>query len=221
MLLSITLNIQEINFMNTNKNIIIRLSKYKNSLKKLKNFGFKKVFSDNIADSIGVTPSQVRKDFSVFGIPGNKKGGYSVDDLIDELNIILGKNEINKIIVVGAGNLGTALIKYEIFKKEGIHIVAGFDIDPERIDENSNIPIYHANKLTDFIKSNNIHIGIIAVPENAAQSVFDIMINSGIKGVLNFSPFILKGSEEVVINNIYLQTELESLIYYVNALKRN
>src|SRR4030042_5202383 len=159
MLISITLNIQEINFMNTNKNIIIRLSKYKNSLKKLKSFGFKKVFSDNIADSIGVTPSQVRKDFSVFGIPGNKKGGYTVDELIEELNKILGKNEINKIIVAGAGNLGTALIKYEIFRKEGIQIVAGFDIDPERIDENSSIPIYHVNKLPDFIKSNDIHIG--------------------------------------------------------------
>ncbi|MBN2545017.1 MAG: redox-sensing transcriptional repressor Rex [Spirochaetes bacterium] len=207
--------------MNINKNIIIRLSKYKNSLKKLKTFGFKKVFSDNIADSIGVTPSQVRKDFSVFGIPGNKKGGYTVDELIEELNKILGKNEINKIIVVGAGNLGTALIKYEIFRKEGIKIVAGFDIDPDRIDENSPIPIFHINKLSDFIKSNDIHIGIITVPENAAQSVFDIMITSGIKGVLNFSPFLLKSSEEVVINNIYLQTELESLIYYVNALKRN
>jgi len=207
--------------MNTNKNIIIRLSRYKNALKKLKSFGFKKVFSDNIGDSIGVTPSQVRKDFSVFGIPGNKKGGYSVDELIDELNKILGKNDINKIIVVGAGNLGTALIKYEIFKKEGIHIVAGFDIDTERIDENSEIPIYHLNKLTEFITSNNINIGIITVPENAAQTVFDIMINSGIKGVLNFSPILLKSSEEVVINNIYLQTELESLIYYVNALKRN
>lgn len=206
--------------MNANKSLIIRLSRYKNSLTKLKNFGFKKVFSDNIADSIDVTPSQVRKDFSVIGIGGNKKGGYLVDELIDELNKILGKNHENKIIVAGIGNLGSALIKYKVFKKEGIDIVAGFDIDSAKINQELPVPIYHINEMADFIKKNSIQIGIITVPESSAQTVFDQMVTSGIKGVLNFSPVVLKGPEEIIIHNISLQTELECLIYFVNALKR-
>ncbi len=77
--------------METGKKLIIRLSQYKNALERLKSLGFVKVFSDNISDSVGVTPSQVRKDFSIFGIPGNKKGGYLINDLVEELRKILGK----------------------------------------------------------------------------------------------------------------------------------
>lgn len=206
--------------MNANKNLILRLSLYKNALIKLKNFGFKKVFSDNIADSINVTPSQVRKDFSVIGIGGSKKGGYLVDELLEELNKILGKTEIHKVIVVGVGNLGTALIKYSVFKKEGIDIVAGFDINPSKIEEKLPAPIYHIDKIMEFIKENKIKIAIITVPESAAQSVFDHLVEAGIKGVLNFSPVILKGPDDVIIYNISIQTELECLIYFVNAMER-
>ena len=99
----------------TNRKCIMRLSRYKNGLKRLKALGFIKVFSDNLADAAGVTPSQVRKDFSIFGISGNKRGGYKVDELIEKLNDILGKNEIQDVILVGAGHIGTALLKYKGF----------------------------------------------------------------------------------------------------------
>lgn len=207
--------------MNTNKKLIIRLSRYSNSLKRFKSLGFVKVFSDNIADAVGITPSQVRKDFSVFGLPGNKRGGYQIDDLLEKINHILGKNKVNDVIVVGSGNLGKALMKYEIFKKEMIRIVAGFDIDQNKINEQADIPIYHLDKLENYISKNKINIGIITVPDTSAQNVTDIMVNAGIKGILNFSPVKLRVNDNIIINNIYLQTELESLIYFVNAEIKN
>jgi len=206
--------------MNTSKKLIIRLLRYKNSLKRLKSLGFVKVFSDNIADAVGVVPSQVRKDFSIFGIPGHKRGGYLINDLINDLNKILGKNKTYNVIVVGAGNLGSALIKYKLFEKEGIKIIAGFDIDKEKINKKQSVPIYHIDDLSNFIIKNEIKIGIITVPVSSAQNVMDIMIEAGIEGVLNFTPMQLKGKEDTIIHNIYLQTELESLIYFVNAADR-
>lgn len=206
--------------METSKKLIIRLSQYKNALERLKSLGFVKVFSDNIADSVGVTPSQVRKDFSIFGIPGNKKGGYLINELIEELRKILGKEKETKVIIIGMGNLGLALMKYEMFKKEGIEIIAGFDIDDKKINHESNPPIYHINQLSEYIKHNKISIGIITVPAPAAQGIMDVLVSAGIKGVLNFTSIHLRGIDDTFIHNINLQTELESLIYFVSASKR-
>lgn len=204
----------------TNKKIIMRLLQYKNVLTRLKVLGFIKIFSDNIADSSGTTPAQVRKDFSIYGISGSKRGGYNIDELIIELNKILGKDKTTSVVVVGAGNLGAALINYKFFEKENIKIIAGFDIDSKKIDESAATPIYHLDKMAEFIKKNNIHIAVITTPHIAAQQITDTLIEAGIKGILNFSPTQIKGPEEVIIQDIHLQTELESLIYFVNAAKK-
>jgi redox-sensing transcriptional repressor len=206
--------------MKTNKNCIIRLSKYKNALNRLQVLGFVKVFSDNLADAIGVTASQVRKDFSIFGISGNKRGGYKIEELIEKINSILGKNELNKVIIVGAGKLGMALLKYKGFEKEGIKIVASFDIDSAKQMDDADVPVLPLEKLNDFVRKNNIRIGIIAVPDIAAQSVADGMFFAGIKGILNFAPIRLKSPEDKVVNNVNLEVELENLIYFVNVLDK-
>lgn len=203
-----------------NRNCIIRLSRYKAALYRLRSLGFIKVFSDNLADAIGVLPSQVRKDFSLFGISGNKRGGYQIDALLEKLHTILGKDRQHSVVVVGAGNIGTALLKYKGFEKEGIKIAACFDIDPVRFNRESEVPVLPMEELKDFVRSNNIRIGIIAVPDIAAQSVLETMAASGIKGVLNFAPLRLRGSDEMVIHNINLGLELENLIYFVNAKDR-
>ncbi|MDI6784874.1 MAG: redox-sensing transcriptional repressor Rex [bacterium] len=206
--------------MATSKNAIIRLSRYKNALYRLKLLGFVKVFSDNLADAVGVKASQVRKDFSVFGITGNKRGGYLIDKLIEKLNTILGKNEIQKVVIVGAGNIGTALMKYQGFEKEGIKIVAAFDINPAKYNRKAEIPILPLDELVEFVRNNQINIGIIAVPDTAAQEVVDLLISAGIKGVLNFAPIRLRGPEDCFINNVTLEIELENVIYYANALNK-
>lgn len=198
-----------------------RLSQYRNALVRFKALGFVKVFSDNLADAVGVTSAQVRKDFSLFGICGNKKGGYKIDQLIERLNSILGKNEVQKVIIVGAGNIGAALMKYRGFENEGIKIVAAFEINSSRYQAEGSIPILPMEQLRDFIRNNEIKIGIIAVPDVAAPAVFDSLVACGIKGILNFAPIRLREVNNVVVNNVDIALELENLIYFVNVMHKS
>ena len=202
------------------KNCIIRLSRYKYAILRLKSIGFVRVFSDNLADAIGVTPAQVRKDFSLFGISGNRRGGYQIEELIGKLNNILGKDQVQKVVLVGAGHLATALMKYKGFEKEGIDIVACFDIDPSKFTTTADVPVYPLDSLKAYLGDHTIRIGIIAVPDIAAQAVLDQLVAAGIKGVLNFAPIGLRGPEGIVINNINLELELENLIYFVNVQQK-
>jgi redox-sensing transcriptional repressor len=203
-----------------NKNCILRLSQYKNALYRLQSLGFVKVFSDNLADGVGVTASQVRKDFSLFGISGNKKGGYQIEELLERLNNILGKDRVQKVIITGVGHIAAALMKYKGFEKEGIKIAAGFDIDPSKYNKNNRIPVLPIEELKDFVKDNFIRIGIIAVPDIAAQQVADVMFGAGIKGILNFAPIRLKAPDDCVVNNVNLELELENVIYFTNVLNK-
>ncbi len=204
--------------MNTpNRTCIMRLSRYRNAIVRLKALNFVRVFSDNLADAASVTAAQVRKDFSIFGITGHRRGGYQVDDLLDQLNRILGKDKIQDIILIGVGNIGKALLHYPGFEKSGIRLVAGFDIDPTKYVADASIPILPLEKIHDYILTNDIKIGIIAVPDYAAQQVLEMMKSAGIKGVLNFAPITLRESSDFVINNINLVTELENIIYFVKA----
>lgn len=201
----------------TNRKCIIRLSRYKNALKRLKALGFVKVFSSNLADAAGVTSSQVRKDFSLFGITGNRRGGYRVDNLIEHIREILGKNELQKVVIVGAGNIGNALLRYKGFEAGGIKVVAAFDIDPSKYAGTTDVPVLPLEEFRSFVHEHGVRIGILSVPESAAHHVSEIMISAGIKGILNFAPIQLRAVEDVVISNINLEVELENLIYFVNA----
>lgn len=205
----------------TNKKSILRLSKYKKALTRLHSMGFKKVFSDNLADAIGVTSSQVRKDFSIFDLSGHKKGGYLIEDLIHKINKILGKEEVEKVIIVGCGNIGTALMRYNGFEKEFIKVVAAFDNNLAKTNCDSQVPILPIEEMHDFIVKEKIRTAILAVPDQAAQHVVDILVNAGIKGVLNFSPLYLRVPEDFIISNVNLEVELEGVIYFVNAMQNS
>ena len=205
-----------------NRNIVKRLSRYKNVLYRMKRMGLVRIFSENIADATGVSSALVRKDFSILKISGKKKGGYLIGDLIDRADKILGKDVVHKVIVTGAGKIGSALMEYWKHEKGGIRIVAGFDIDPVRQKRESEIPVYPLEELREFVKQNGIKLGIIAVPDIAAQQVFDLMTAAGIKGVLNFAPIRLKtgGNEDCAINYVNFESKLENLIFFMNARKR-
>ncbi len=202
------------------KNTVERLYQYRNALNRLKSIGFVKVFSDNLADGVGVGATQVRKDFSVFGLSGNKKGGYLIDDLITKLDTILGKNTQQRVVVVGCGNVGKALVNYQGFEKEGIKIAAGFDIDPNTIRRDSAPPVLPFEEFEEFVKKNKIKTGVIAVSDQQAQQVADRMMAAGIKGILNFAQIRLNVPEDLVLNNVNLGIELETVIYFVNAMGR-
>src|SRR3989339_224055 len=201
----------------TNKNCVLRLSRYKNALHRFKSLGFFKIFSSYLADAVGVTSAQVRQDFSLFNIMGNKRGGYVIEQLIEKLNDILGKNEVQQVVLVGAGNLGSALLKYKNFEKEGIKVEAAFDIDPAKQNSKMGVEVLPLERLVPFIKDHGIRIAILCVPDIAAQQTFDLMCKAGIKGVLNFSPIELKVTDGCIVTNVNLAVELENMIYFVNA----
>jgi len=200
-----------------NRQCIIRLSRYKNALNRLKGLNFVRVFSDNLADAAGVTAAQVRKDFSLFGITGNRRGGYKVEELTDQLNRILGKDQVQEVVVVGMGNIGRALLCYGGLERSGIKIAAGFDIDPAKLDPQGQPPVLPLEDLIGVVQQRGIILGVLAVPDYAAQQVLELMLSAGIKGVLNFAPICLKAPDGRVVNNINLESELENLIYFVNA----
>jgi redox-sensing transcriptional repressor len=203
-----------------NKKVIARFSSYRTALIRFQDLGFVKVFSDTLAEAVGATSAQVRKDFSLFGISGNKKGGYQTDNLIEKLQALLGKDRLQSVIIAGIGNIGTALLKYKAFESEGIKIIAGFDIDPSKQTKKIKVPVMPLEEMAAFVHERDIRIGIIAVPDVAAQSVCDAMVAAGIRGILNFAPLVLRADPDVVVNNVNLQNELENLIYFVNALSK-
>ncbi|KJJ84828.1 redox-sensing transcriptional repressor Rex [Candidatus Omnitrophus magneticus] len=203
--------------MKTHRNSVIRLVQYKNILKKFESMGFLKIFSNNLADATGASAAQVRKDFSIFSIEGNKKGGYLVKELILKIEDILGKDKAHKVIVVGAGHIGMALLNYKGFEKEKIKIMAAFDVDPSKYGEVLGIPIFSIDRLPEFVRRHNIKLGISAVPDISAQQTIDIMVSAGIKGILNFAPTQVKGKNETIINNVDVVLELEKVIYYVKT----
>jgi redox-sensing transcriptional repressor len=204
--------------------MVLRLSRYLRVLQKLRGLGFVKVFSNNLGDAIGATPAVVRKDFSVIGISGNKRGGYQIDSLIDRLAAVLGKNDTERIIVVGCGRIGSALIDYREFAREGLRIMAGFDVAENRLSTDAHIPVLPLREMPRFVADNSIEVGVLAVPDQAATDVFEMMIDAGIRGVLNFTSVELKCSaacqddgchEECTVHNVNIGLELENLFYLI------
>ena len=198
---------------------IMRLLRYKNALMRMKSFGFIKAYSNNLGDAIGLSSVQVRKDFSLFNITGNKKGGYVIEDLLNRIDEILGKHISHNIILIGCGKIGNALINYSGFEKESLKIVAAFDHNPEKVNREANIPILPMEELKDYIINNKIEVAIIAVPDIEAQRVFDHICNAGIKGVLNFAPIKLIERPDCIINDVNIADEIESIFYFINDLE--
>lgn len=199
------------------RNTIFRLHQYRKSLYRLKRLGFTRVFSDNLADAVSVTSSQVRKDFSDFGLSGNRRGGYNADELIAVLDRRLDKDRVQNVVVAGAGNLGRALVHYKGFEREQIRILAVFDSDPAKTDRKARVPVLPSGEMGAFIHKHKVQAGIIAVPDTQAQSVLDQMVRSGVRGILNFAPIRLSAHhEDLVINQVDLGLELETVLYLVN-----
>ncbi|HOE01361.1 MAG TPA: redox-sensing transcriptional repressor Rex [Kiritimatiellia bacterium] len=204
------------------KDLIKRLVRYKNILLRLKSMGLSRVFSDNLGDAAGVSSSLVRKDFSLASLAvGNKRGGYSIDLLLRRLDDLLGAHDVQRIIIVGCGKIGTALLNYKGFSNENIQVVAGFDNDPARINPaNTPIPILPISQLEPFCQEQSIQVAVLAVPEKAAAGILDKLSAAGIRGVLNFSPVQLKAGSALFIQNINIAFEIENLFYHVRFNQR-
>jgi redox-sensing transcriptional repressor len=205
----------------TIQNRINRLLSYRHLLNRFKSLGMVKIFSDNIADPLGISASLVRKDFAIFGISGSQKGGYLIDTILGKIDQILGSDKVQEVVIIGVGRIGEALMSYKGFYKDGIRIVAGFDIDVKKIRTKADIPIMPVEELPQFIKTHNVKVAIMAVPDIAAQQTLEILKSSHIQGILNFSPVKFKSTDEIVINNFNIENELVNLIYFVNKHRNN
>ncbi len=197
--------------------LIKRLSQYKKILVKLKTMGFVKVFSDNLSDALGISASLVRKDFAACNLTGKRRGGYQVNELIEKLNILLGKNSEQRVIMVGCGKLGSALMNYRGFDTEQIKIVAGFDTNPQRQNPDAATPVFPVDQLEAYIREQRIQVAILAVPEEASLQTMERLESYGIRGILNFAQVPMRSSENCNVENVNLALEVEKLFYFVNA----
>jgi redox-sensing transcriptional repressor len=195
---------------------VYRLSLYFRIVERLHQNRIETVSSAALAKAAGVKPTQLRKDLTYFGQFGTRGLGYKVESLVTQLASVLRTARFQPVILVGAGNLGSALIHYDGFAKEGFEIIAAVDIRPERAKSgNPNIPILPMDRLKGFISEHSVKLAILTVPGTNAQVVTNVLVEAGIQAILNFSPSILQVPNNVVVNNVNLAIELENLSYFI------
>ena len=195
---------------------IYRLSIYQRCLERLKENGVETVSSNSLAKAAGVKSAQLRKDLAHFGQFGTRGLGYNVDALIEVITGVLGTSSLLPVILVGVGNLGSALLKYSGFNREGFEISAAFESDPNRLKTiDADIPIKNVSQMTQYVEDNGVKIAIIAVPAATAQEVVNVLVSAGVQAFLNFSSTVLKTPDNVIVNAVDLALELEHLSYFV------
>ncbi len=193
---------------------IKRLSLYYRSLSKFESKGYKTVSSEHLAQTERLTPAQVRKDLSFFGSFGTRGLGYKTKELKEKIGKILGLDRTWNVALVGVGNVGSALVSYKEFQKQGFFIKLLFDNDQRKINKNhKGIPVADVRNLVSKLKEHKIEIVIIAVPTQAAQPVADLVVSAGVKTILNFAPTRIKVPKDVVVRFVNMAMELEHLSF--------
>lgn len=171
--------------------------------------------SEELAKAAGVKPTQLRKDLTYFGQFGTRGLGYDVEALAQMISNLLGTKRLQPVVLVGVGNLGLALLSYRGFEKEGFEIIASFDADPRRKRAKPEVDVLPMEELSAFVRERHVKMAILTVPAPVAQGVANLLVESGITGILNFAPLVLDVPETVVVNNVNLAIELENLSYFV------
>ena len=191
-----------------------RLSLYLRYLEEFETEGQATVSSEALATRGGTTSAQVRKDLSFFGSFGKRGLGYPVAELSERLRRILGLDRRYRVVVVGAGKIGSALVQYRGFRQRGFDIVALFDSDPSKIGRAyDGLVVRDVAELEQALRSESPDIGIIVVPGDQAQAVSERLVRGGVKAVLNFAPAPLHVPESVALKNVNLALELEALSF--------
>ncbi|UCH77623.1 MAG: redox-sensing transcriptional repressor Rex [Candidatus Coatesbacteria bacterium] len=201
---------------------VSRLSIYVRALQKLRQDGVVTTSSEKLAEQIGLTAAQIRKDlayFGQFGVPGR---GYYVENLYTELAAILGIDRRWQVALGGVGHLGYALLAYNGFKKQGFDVVVAFDKDPAKVGQTwEGVKIYDIAQAPEVLPQTEAQLGIIAVPAENAQEVCDAFVAGGLKSILSFAPERLVTPDDVTVKRVDLAMELEWLSYYAtNASSR-
>lgn len=198
---------------------VYRLSLYQRCLQKFREQKVETVSSEDLARAAGVKPTQLRKDLGHVGQFGTRGLGYSVTTLSGAISGVMGLTMLQPVVMVGVGNLGSALLRYSGFRKEGFEIIAAFDAEPANVKattEQMGVPVYDVKDMGRYVSAHGVRMAIIAVPESAGQVVADVLVASGVQAILNFSPAVLTVPDEVVVNHVDLAAELGSLSFFVS-----
>ena len=198
--------------------VIKRLPRYHRYLGELLRNNRLRISSSELSEMMDVTASQIRQDLNCFGGFGQQGYGYNVRYLYDKISDLLGVNAGFGAIIIGAGNLGRALVSSHMFERRGVRRLALFDIDPKIVGTTvAGIPVLHIDELDEFIKNQNVHIAVLTTPKEAAAEAMDHVIELGIRGIWNFSNAELRSSHpQAVIENIHLGDSLMTLCYEIS-----
>ena len=198
------------------KAVVARLSLYLRELQQLVNDGKQTVSSQVLGTRLGVTGAQVRKDFTYFGQFGYPGIGYRCDELISEIKRILGTDQTWPVALIGCGNLGQALLGYRGFQKQGFDVVAAFDISPRLIGTQlADLKVQNIEVLPEWVAEKKISLVILAVPADAVNAAVEVIVRSGVTGILNFAPVTLKLPKRIQVVGVDLAIELEQLAFGV------
>lgn len=189
-----------------------RLPAYRNYLKSLPKEGSSNISAKAIAEALGLGEIQVRKDLAVASDKGKPKVGYVTEELLKDIEVYLGYDNVNDAILVGAGKLGRALLSYKGFQEYGLHIVAAFDLEEHiPVLQESETKIFALCKMKDLCERMKIRIGIITAPAGCAQEICDMLVNAGVLAIWNFAPLHLKVPDHILVQNEDMAASLASL----------
>lgn len=192
-----------------------RLSQYRRNLLICDSKGKEHIFSHEIANIHHITPVQVRRDIMLIGYTGTLRKGYNVKELVALIGEILDKPEGQNVAVIGAGNLGRALMQYFKNRRDKLRVIAAFDTHPDKIGTSfAGVEVYALDKLKTIVEKENISIGIISVPENQAVQIAALLVEVGIKGILNYSPRPVNVPDEIYLEEYDMVTSLEKVAYF-------
>jgi redox-sensing transcriptional repressor len=196
--------------------IIGRLPVYLRALQHMADNGLKTTSSQELGEHVGISAAQIRKDISQFGEFGKQGTGYSIQFLLDKLRGILKVDRIWDIALVGAGDIGHALVNYQGFKDRGFRIVMIFDNDKGKVGHKvSEFTIEDADKMIEKVKAAGVKIAMLTVPASEAQSVTDKLVQAGVKAILNYAPINLNTPNNVKVQYIDPATHLQRMTYYL------
>ena len=196
--------------------VIRRMPKYYRYLSDKLLQGEERISSSRMSEELGVNASQIRRDLNCFGGFGQQGYGYSIGKLRDEIAAILGLEQAYGAVIIGAGNIGQALVRYSGFTCEKFRIIGVFDVRPEAIGKTvAGCAIRHVQTLAEFARQNRVDLGIICTPKEAAQETASMLCRLGVRGIWNFAPTDVEVSRGVRLENVHLSDSLYVLLYHM------
>ncbi|HAP4162778.1 TPA: redox-sensing transcriptional repressor Rex [Enterococcus faecalis] len=194
-----------------------RLPLYYRYLRMLHDTGKNKVSSTELSEAVQVDSATIRRDFSYFGELGKRGYGYDVENLMNFFAKTLNEDELTNVALIGVGNLGSALLKYKFHQSNSIRVSCAFDVNEDIVGRIvDGIPVYPMEDMMEQIRVQQIEVAILTIPSRKAQEVVNKLAEAGVKGILNFTAARLVAPPEVLIQNVDLTNELQTLIYFLH-----